>query len=203
MRNLLIATTNPGKFNELKKALRDIPTKTFSLRDFPKIKLVEETGETFEKNAELKARGYGEQTGLPTIADDGGLEIDALNGEPGIKSHRWLSSNRESTDKELIIYALDRLRGVPREKRGARLRTVVAFYDVINGKVYLESESVSGYIVEEMPDDVIPGFPFRSLLFIPQFGKLYKDLTEEEHRGINHRLKALGRLKPKILKSLD
>lgn len=203
MVKLLIATTNPAKFNEIKGGLRDISAEIVSLLDFREAQFIEETGHTFEENAELKAKGYGMQFNLPAIADDGGIEIDFLNGEPGVKSHRWLSLDRESTDEELIIHTLDRLKGVAREKRGAQLRAVAAFYNPMSGKVFLESEAVRGYIIEEMPTEVIPGFPFRSLLFLPQFGKLYKDLTEEEHLQINHRLKALERLKPKIVAALN
>ena len=99
---LLIATTNPGKLAEIKRFLFDVPVELVSLNDVGITDHVEETGATFEENAVLKAKFYAEKSGLPTLADDGGFEIDALHGEPGVKSHRWVYGDRENTDEELM-----------------------------------------------------------------------------------------------------
>ncbi len=200
MKTILIGTTNPGKFKEMKAILSDLTLETLSPKDFSNLIPPEETGKTLDENAELKARYYTSKTGLPSVCDDAGLEIDALDGEPGVKTRRWIHGDRDSTDQELINYTLERLRGVPYEKRTARLRTVIAFFD---GKdIATKSGSIEGYVMEQAPPEVEPGYPFRSLLFIPKFGKLYKDLTPEEHEQINHRLKALNDLKPIIRNKL-
>lgn len=196
MTQLLVATTNPGKAKEISDFLKDSGISCRSLADFPDVSPIEETGKTFEENAILKAKGYYAACGIPTLADDGGLEIDALNGEPGVLSRRWIG--REMTDWEIVEHTLTKMKDVPRARRTARLRTVVAFFDGV--KCVTDSESLGGYIVEERPKEVRPGYPFRSLLFIPQFGKLFKDLTSEEHDSVNHRLKALKRLRPVLTK---
>ncbi len=198
MKQLLIATKNPGKAKEIGGFFERAGIKTQSLIDFPDIKAIEETGTTFEENAILKAKSYFQLTGMPCVADDGGLEIDALGGEPGVKSRRWIG--REMTDWEMVDYALKRLEGVPREKRTARLRAVIAFYD---GDVCLtETDALEGVLLDERPTEMDPGLPFRGLLFIPQFNKLYKDLTHEEHESVNHRRKMLTRMLPEIVARL-
>ncbi|OGY62869.1 MAG: hypothetical protein A2745_01895 [Candidatus Harrisonbacteria bacterium RIFCSPHIGHO2_01_FULL_44_13] len=199
MKQLLIATTNPGKAKEMSDFLKDFRISCRFLTDFPDAPSIEETGKTFEENAILKAKGYYAVCGIPTLADDGGLEIDALGGEPGVRSRRWIG--REMTDWGIVDHILAKIKDVPRARRSARLRTVVAFFDGV--ECVTESESLSGYIVEERPKEVRPGYPFRSLLFIPRFGKLFKDLTNEEHDLANHRLKALKRLKPIIENKLS
>lgn len=200
MKRILVATTNPGKLKEIRAGLADIGADILSLKDFPDVLPVEETGKTFEENAKIKAKGYYARTGVPTVADDAGLEIDALHGEPGVKTRRWIHGNRDSTDAELVAYALKRLQGVPDEKRTARLRTVIAFYD--GKKMHTATAATEGRIVGEAARDIEPGYPFRSLLFLPQFGKLYKDLTPAEHIKTNHRLMALKKLILSIQKAL-
>ena len=109
MKKLLIATTNPGKLAELSRFLSDIPITLVSLKDVGITDTIEEIGKTFEENAILKAKYYFQKSGLPTLADDGGAEIDALNGEPGVKTRRWIHGDRDSTDNELVAYTLKRL----------------------------------------------------------------------------------------------
>ena len=122
------------------------------------------------------------------------MVIDALNGEPGVQSHRW--PGYEANDRELVEYALAKLIGVPKKRRTAKLETWTVFYD---GKhLLIEKDAIIGYIVDQMPKFIEPGFPWRAILFIPQFGKLYRDLNLAEHRKINHRRKIIKRLKPKI-----
>ena len=194
MGKLLVATTNPGKLKEFREALAVLGMNIVSLKDFPDILPVEETGNTFEENAKLKAKAYYARTKLPTLADDAGLEIDALGGEPGVKSRRWIDGEHEATDEELVAYALKRLEGVSREKRTARLRTVIAFFD---GKTMrTATDATEGVIAEEAAKEIEAGYPFRSLLWLPEFQKLYKDLTPAEHAKANHRLRALEELKP-------
>lgn len=196
MKELLVATGNPGKFRELSGALQGIGAQIVSLKNFPDVRAIDETGKTFEENAVLKAETYGKLTGLPAVADDSGFEIDALGGEPGVKSRRWVHADRDSTDEELVAYTVERLKGVPADKRTARLRAVVAFWD--GAKTVTATESIEGVILEQASPDIDPGYPFRSLLFLPKYNKLYKDLTSEEHNAGNHRIAALNKLLPII-----
>ncbi|MBI5619446.1 non-canonical purine NTP pyrophosphatase [Candidatus Gottesmanbacteria bacterium] len=201
MQRLLIATTNPGKLAEIKLFLSDMPLELVGLTDVGITDTIEETGTTFEENAVLKAKFYAKKSGLPTIADDGGLEIDALNGAPGVKSHRWIHGDRDDSDEELIQYALDRLKDVSDDKRGAQLRLVLALV-LPSGEVLTAEEKVRGIIPRQASQARHKGFPYRSLLYLPEIGKYYNhdELTAAETDAYNHRKKALEILKP-ILKS--
>ena len=191
---ILIATKNSGKAREIKAFLGSKFEVVF-LSDFSDTPEVEETGKTFEENAVLKATKYFEWSGISTIADDAGLEIDFLNGEPGVKSRRWLGY--EMKDQEMINTALDKLKGVPMEKRTAHLRTVGAYFDGEN--ILTETAAIDGYITERQTAECEPGYPFRSIFWILQFNKLYQDLTHEEHEQINHRKVIYSKLADIIL----
>ena len=122
---LLIATGNPGKMREYTDLLRDIPFELVSLRDLSITHEVEETGETFEENAWLKASEYAAISGLLTLADDSGLEVDALAGEPGVRSARY-GGDACSNDQERVQLLLKNLENVAWEERGARFRCVIS-----------------------------------------------------------------------------
>ncbi|OGM98583.1 MAG: hypothetical protein A3C71_02735 [Candidatus Yanofskybacteria bacterium RIFCSPHIGHO2_02_FULL_43_15c] len=191
---ILIATKNPAKAKEVEKYLGDNFEKV-SLADFPDTLDVKETEKTFLENAVLKAKSYFELFGIPAVSDDGGLEIDALNGEPGVMSRRW--PGHEATDQELIDLVLYKLKNIPQNKRTAHLRTVGVYYD---GKNILHAEgSIDGYIVEKQTAPCEKGYPFRAIFWIPQFNKLYQDLTHEEHEEINHRRFVYSQLSKKML----
>lgn len=195
MAKILLATTNPGKLREMTRAFEGSPFEIVSLRDFPNIKSVEETGETFEENAILKAKGYFAQTGIPCIADDGGLIVDHLGGAPGAQSRRWLGEN--ISDEELAKAITERLEGVPCEKRTAKLGGFLVFW---NGKVLLTYENyIEGFITNKPVGVIEKGFPYRAILYIPMFKKLYADLTDEEHHQVNFRRKSLEILKRDLL----
>lgn len=200
---LLIATTNPGKLEEISSFLSDLPIRLIGLKEAGIKDRVEETGKTFEENAVLKAKFYAKKSGLPTIGDDGGIEIDAIAGAPGLKTRRWIHGDRDSTDNELIDYTVEKLKNVPLPERGAQLRAVIAFA-LPNGKVYTAEGIIRGAIPLQPSPTLIPGFPFRSLLYIPQLGKFYNFdvMNPEENAAYNHRKKALEELKPTIRKHL-
>lgn len=206
---LLIATTNQGKLKEIQRFLSDLPAQAgipielVSLKDLSIKDVVEETGKTFEENAILKAKFYAKKSGLPTLADDGGFEIDALNGEPGVKSHRWVDSTRESTDEELIAYTIQRMKDLPEGKRGAQLRVVLALV-LPDGTIRTAEASVRGVVPVNPVGNLSIGFPFRSLLFLPEIGKYYnhEELTDEENEKYNHRKRALEQIKPSLLACL-
>lgn len=198
---LLIATTNPGKLAEIKLFLGDVPIELLSLKDVGITTSVEETGKTFRENAILKATYYAKQSGLMTLADDGGFEIDALGGEPGIHSHRWVHKDRESADEELIAYTFDRMKDVPLTKRQAQLRLVLAIVNP-NGEVLATAEDkVRGIVAPEPAKTRTEGFPYRSILYLPAINKYYDQslMTLEETERYNHRKHALTYLKPYLL----
>jgi XTP/dITP diphosphohydrolase len=200
MNKLLIATTNPGKLGEIKGFLSDVPLELVGLADVGITDYPEETGISFKENAILKAKFYAEKSKLPTLADDGGLEIDALNGEPGVKSHRWIHNDREDEDEELIQYTLGRMKDIADGNRGAQLRLVLALV-IPNGELFTSEEKVRGMIPREASKFRWKGFPYRSLLYLPEIKKYYNhdELTATETETYNHRKKALEILKP-ILK---
>lgn len=197
MKKLLIATTNPGKFAEISHFLSDLPVELIGLRDLHIADHPEESGNTFEENAILKAKFYAQKSGLPTIADDGGAEIDALGGEPGVKTRRWMHADRDSTDDELIKYTLERLKGVPLQNRGMQLRVVIAL-SLPNGRYYTSQAKIRGVIAVKPSPQGYLGFPFRSLMYIPELGKFYNHdlMTPQENEQYNHRKRALEELKP-------
>jgi XTP/dITP diphosphohydrolase len=191
---LLIATRNPAKKNELERGLNlFIPDgQLITLDDLGITLEPEETGESFESNARLKADYYSKRAGLPTVADDGGIMIDALGGEPGVHSKRWLG--RDATDQELIDYTLRRMKGVPPEKRTARFTTVLCFMDPALRRTITVSESLEGMIAETQTTKWQHGFPYRAIFKIKDYDTYYDELTEQQHEMVNHRLKAIRRL---------
>jgi len=196
MKKILIATTNQAKLKEIKSFLCDLPYKLIFLKDINFTKKYQEIGTTFSQIAKNKARFYYNQTKLPTLADDGGLEIDALDGAAGVKSARWLGP--KSTDRQLIDHVIEKLKKVPPKKRTARIIVAICLYLSPN-KVYLAQGSSEGLIAQKPSPKTIPGFPYRSLLWFPQFNKYYDKLTLNEHDKINHRKIALEKIRKILL----
>ncbi len=199
MKKLLLATHNPGKIHELKIGLKPLVKagiKLISLADLGINEEPDENGTTFEENAALKAKFYANLTHLPSLADDGGIHIDALKGEPGIKSRMWLGYR--AGDEKLINYTLKRLKTVPKKRRTAYFTTTVCFYDPTS-KVELVAEGrLKGYIAYQTSSKRIKGYPYRSLFIVSGLDKYYDELTVSEHIKINHRLRALKQLLQKI-----
>lgn len=197
MNKLLIATTNPGKFLEFQEIFEELELETelVSPSDLEINQKLEETGSTFEENATQKAEFYHGLSGLPTLADDGGLEIDYLDGEPGVKSRRW--PGYEASDEEMIQIALEKLKGVPESQRGAQLRTVIGLIFPGDEKVYTFEGILRGRIAEIPTTQRIAGYPFRSI-FIPE--------NQEKYLGelslVAHRKQAVEKALPIIKKYL-
>lgn len=196
MRKLLIATGNPGKLKEMKKALSDLPLKIVTLQDLDISERVIEDGKTFEENAIKKAWYYCQKSGLPTIADDGGLEIDILKGEPGVRSKRWIDGKENPTDKQLIAYTIKSMASVPKEQRSAQLRTVVALA-FPSGEVFTSEGVVRGVIAQRPAKEWTKGYPYRALFYLPQIKKFYNEdsFSKKEEKRYAHRIQALKNLK--------
>lgn len=201
---LLIATTNPGKLVEFKNFLADLPLQLLSVSDLGISEKPIENGETFKANAIIKARFYQQKSGLSALADDGGFEIEALNNQPGVRSHRWVDQSRENEDEELINYTMAKMKHVPVGKRQARLKLVLALV-LSDGQTFTVSEAVEGVVPFEATSEREAGFPFRSVLFLPEINKFYltNQLTEAEREKYNHRRRAVERMKPILHKYLD
>jgi XTP/dITP diphosphohydrolase len=199
MKKILIATGNPAKLEELKWGLKLFSKKgirLLTLNDVRVEKEPKETGKTFCENAEIKAKFYAQKTGFPTLADDGGLIIPALNNQPGVYSRRWLGY--EASDEELINYTLLRLKNFPKEKRIAFLEVCLCFFNPDNQKIFYEQENIKGFIAPKPSNKKTFGYPFRALFIVEKFNKYYDELTGKEHHQINHRLIALKRLIKKL-----
>ncbi|MFH1841158.1 MAG: non-canonical purine NTP pyrophosphatase [Candidatus Nealsonbacteria bacterium] len=195
MKDILIATKNQGKIEEYKAIFKEleIPLNIVSLKDLNVSADFEEDGKTFEENAVKKAEFYHNLTKLPVLSDDSGIEIDYLGGEPGIKSRRW--PGYEATDEELINIALEKLKGVGIEKRGAQLRAVVGLIIPEESKIYTFEGILRGHISEKPLEKRMNGYPFRSI-FIPENNKKYLG----ELSVVAHRKQAIEKALPLIKK---
>jgi len=195
MKKLLIATTNPGKILEYSEIFKELGLKIelASLKDLRIEQKFKETGETFKKNAVQKAEFYFNLSKLPTLSDDAGLEIDFLNGEPGVHSRRW--PGYDASDEEIMQMALNKLSGVPKEKRIAQLRAVIGLVFPGDQKVYTFEGISRGAIAEKPFGKMIAGYPFRSI-FIPENNDKYLS----ELSVIAHRKQAVKKALPLLLK---
>lgn len=198
MKKLLIATTNKGKLQELKHFLSDLPIALVSLLDIGITDDVEETGKTYKENSQKKALFYAKKSGLPAIADDGGLEIAALGGAPGVKSRRWLGY--EGSDEELFVHLQKVADKLLHGNRTAWFKTVVSLA-LPSGKVWSANGEVEGIIAKKPHVKILKGYPYRSFFYLPKIKKYYHEdeLSEDEQKLYNHRYKAIEKLKP-ILK---
>jgi XTP/dITP diphosphohydrolase len=199
---LLVATHNPAKLSEIQKYLSDLGMELITLNDLGITEDVEEDGKTFEENAIKKAKYFAKRSGLPTVSDDGGVEIDYLNGEPGIHSRRWIGG-KPSSDEDLINHALKLLIDVRGKKRAAQLRAVIALV-LPSGEVRTSEGKIRGIIAEKPYYKRWKGFPYRSLFYIPGIKKFYnpEDMNENEDIKYNHRRHALKQLKNTITREL-
>ncbi len=190
-RKLLIATRNPGKFREYRQLVRDAPFELVSLDDLGIPDEVDETGDTFKENAVLKARTYGALGGIMTLADDSGLEVDALGGQPGVFSSRY-GGDPNATDQDRVALLLRSLDGVPWEQRTARFRCVLAvappLVSRLDQSLTLVVGSVAGMIQYEPQGD--EGFGYDPVFYLPSYGKTMAQLSLKEKNRISHRADA-------------
>jgi len=201
-KKLLIATHNPAKLNELKELLSDLPLELVSLSDVNITKEAEEKGTTYEENSKTKALVYSKKSGLPALSDDGGLEIVALNNEPGVYSKVWLGKN--STEQQLISHMQKVAKQLPDNNRKAYFKVVLSLA-LPNGKVWSEMGEIEGIIAKKPFIKELKGYPYRSFFFLPQINKYYfeTELTPEEQKIYNHRIVAINKLKPILQKTLN
>lgn len=199
MRKLVLASRNKGKIKELQEMLEAFPLEVMGIDSFPNAPEVEETGKTFRENAFLKARTIADFTHELTLADDSGLEVDCLHGEPGVYSARY--GEPGWNDQQRYRYLLSKLENVPENLRKARFRSVVAVYDPGAGKSEFTEGAVEGIIWTEPRGS--HGFGYDPIFYLPEFQKTMAELPADQKNVISHRGKAIQKMVPLLQKIIS
>lgn len=194
---IVFATSNEGKMREIREIMKDLGCEVVSLKEAGVQVDIVEDGDTFEANAVIKAKTVWEQTGGIVLADDSGLEIDALNGEPGVYSARYMG---EHTSYEIKNWNLiHRLNGVSEEKRTARFVAAIAAV-LPDGRVVTTRGTMEGMIAHEPAG--AGGFGYDPILMLTEYGKTSAELTMEQKNAISHRGKGLRTMKEVLAKEI-
>lgn len=200
MRKLVIATGNVGKAQEFVGIFSQYDVEILTLKDFPEIGEIEETGTTFAENAALKAQTVAKILNTTVLADDSGLIVDALGGAPGIYSARYAGDHNDAKNNEKL---LNELKDVPDEKRTARFHCTLAIATPHGEVDYFEGDC-EGQIAHELSGE--NGFGYDPLFLLPDRGITMANLKPEEKNQISHRanaIKALGKNIEKVLEKID
>ncbi len=192
---IVLATKNQHKIREIKDILSDLPVKILTLVDFPGFPKVEETGKTLEENAILKARAIFRFTNLPSMADDSGLEVEALNGAPGALSARFAGEHCSFKDNNLKLLSV--MKDIPPGQRAARFVCVVALAKDSNHIVTVKGEVKGTITFEEMGEN---GFGYDPVFWLPHLNKTFAQLPWKEKNKISHRARAFAKAKELIQK---
>ena len=195
MKQIVLSTHNSHKIIELSALFKSLPLPLKSLNDFPSFPPASEDGASYEENAVKKAVWSLRHLYLPCLADDSGLEVDFLKGNPGIHSARYADTNPERIER-----LLTELRGVPWEKRTARFVCCMALA-LPSEDIIIKTGYCHGYIINEERGS--GGFGYDPVFFLPDFGKTMAELTFEQKNRISHRSRAAGFLIPEILQKLQ
>lgn len=196
MTGLIVATRNKGKLLEIRKILEEVRCPIYSLADFPDLPEVEEDGSTFEQNAVKKASAIARLSGIPTLADDSGLAVDALGGRPGVFSARY--AGPDATDEMNNAKLLEELQGLPPEKRGAAFHCVIALC-LPDGSCTTFLGELRGTILEAPQGS--GGFGYDPLFFVEEEGLSLAELPLGRKNCLSHRGKALELLKKELSKA--
>jgi XTP/dITP diphosphohydrolase len=197
-RTILIATGNRGKLREISEIMADVPVRWLTLSDFPGIPAAVEDADSFAGNAALKARHYSNAAGIWTLADDSGLEVDALDGAPGVHSARYAGSPRDAAaNNQKLIRDLS---GVDLSDRTARFRCAVALAD--GDRVLATAEgTVEGRVIDEPRGH--NGFGYDPHFWVLEHGMTAAQMPSALKNSISHRGRALAALKPRLIELLD
>ena len=193
---LLLATTNPGKIREYRSLLGDLGYEIVTLAEQGINEVASELGNSYEQNAQLKAATYARLTKLITVADDSGLEVDALDGEPGIHSARF--AGKDATDADRMRTLLAKLADIPWEKRGAHFRCVIAIV-APEGQSQLCDGECHGTIAFQAGGE--NGFGYDPIFYLPEIGKTMAEISFEMKNQVSHRAQA-SRKAREVLKRL-
>jgi len=194
MERLIIGSKNIAKTQEWSIFLNEFGLQALYLKDFGDFADPQETGSTFEENADIKASTYAKLTHNFVFADDGGYEIDYLGGWPGVKSRRILPGDKEATDQQIIDIVLEKMKGVPNELRTVKLTSAAALADPEGNIIFHEIVSSPGILTDKPGPVSMPGYPFRSIHFLPDLNKTYAELTEAELKSHSHKRPVAERL---------
>ncbi|OEG71624.1 hypothetical protein ATZ36_02560 [Candidatus Endomicrobiellum trichonymphae] len=197
IKEIVLATKNRHKNEEIKSILKDLDIKIIPMTSFPDYPATIEDGATLEENAAKKAREAAEFFKKWAIADDSGLEVDYLNGSPGIYSARYAGRNCSYDDNNKKLLA--ELKNVPEEKRTANFRTVIAVASP-DGRLFLADGKIFGTIKRHTVG--IDGFGYDPVFYVPEYGKTFAELSCEIKNSLSHRAEALQKVK-KIIKNLS
>ena len=190
MRDFLLASQNTGKLTEMRLLVEGLRFRVVGPRELGLDEAPDETGSSFLENARVKARYYARRSGLLTVADDSGLSVDALDGAPGLYSSRFGGEGASDLARNLLL--LEKLGGLPPEKRGARFTSAVVL--TRGDEVLFEAqESVEGRIAEAMRGE--RGFGYDPLFLFPEFGKTFGEVPRADKDRVSHRGKAFARLR--------
>jgi XTP/dITP diphosphohydrolase len=195
---LLIASANKGKVAEYRALLDGVDCELLSLADAGLDGDIEETGTTYEENARLKAVTCAQRSGLLTLADDSGLEVDALWGEPGIRSARY--AGEKATDSERVAHLLSKLEDVPDEQRGARFVCVIAIATPEGEVTYCNGECRGSIVTEPRG---AKGFGYDPSFLVPEFGVTMAELPPELKNRISHRGRAAAAAREVLRRFID
>ena len=190
---IVFATGNEGKMKEIRLILADLGMEILSMKEAGANPDICENGKTFGENAEIKARAVWEETGGIVLADDSGLVVDYIGGEPGIYSARYMGEDTSYAVKNQVI--IERLKGAQGNERSARFVCNIAAV-LPDGSVLHTEKTMEGLIAEEPAGD--GGFGYDPILYIPEFGKTSAQLTIEEKNRNSHRGKALEAMKEEL-----
>lgn len=193
MKQIIFATGNAGKMREIREIMADTGAEILSMKEAGLTADIEENGNTFEENAIIKAKAIAALTDDIVLADDSGLEVDYLNKEPGVYSARYLGEDTSYEIKNQAI--LDRLAGVPKEKRTARFFCAIAAV-MPDGEVLVTRETIEGYIGDKPAGN--GGFGYDPIFYVDEYGCSTAELTEEQKNEVSHRGKALRAMKEKL-----
>jgi len=192
---LLIATNNPGKLREYRALLKGVPFDLVSPLDIGIKTVVLETGRSYEENARLKAEILAKESRILTLADDSGLEVEALHGEPGVRSARY--AGEDASDSERVAVLLGKLKDVPEKQRSARFRCVIAVARRGFPTVICHGEC-TGYIAFQPRGN--NGFGYDPIFFLPELGKTMAELPENVKNRISHRGQAAKKARRLLFK---
>jgi XTP/dITP diphosphohydrolase len=195
---IVIATQNQDKVREISQILDGLAVEFVSLRDFPDIEPAEEDGTTFEENAIKKAMHVWQKIGLATLADDSGLVVDALGGDPGVRSARFAGENATYEANNTKLLRL--LANVSPQKRGAKFVCVAVFMSP-KGKIVLQRGELKGEIIDDRRGS--GGFGYDPIFYVPRLKKTAAELDAETKNTISHRAKAIGAMRDYIMSLLS
>ena len=197
MKKIVIASKNEGKIKEIKNFLHGLDVEILTLNDFPDISEITEDGRTFEENAMKKAKTVFEHTKLTALADDSGLEVRYIGGEPGVHSARFAGEN--ATDQQNNQKLLDLMKNIPMDERRARFKCVLILYNSLYNNLIFEGRC-DGYVIDEAKGDL--GFGYDPLFVPDGFTKTFGELDLVTKNKISHRGKALNSLRGYVEKML-